>query len=324
MALVLSESFTTGIPSGFATIVNDFGALTATWHAGSQAVDLGKDNGGAGWRIDASPAYPDLRLVLDLEQLVADNGGGVGTGFGAAWRAASQSVAHLLWLVTESTGQSVARYAGQGGSPLAAAIDELVYGRDLPSTSGRHTYEFVCMRAPNGTQRQYQVWMDSVLLYAGLIATIPHADALVPYVFIRDCAYRLHSIQIYNDATYQALPVAVLPLLSNSQAFAPVWPVTGKGLAAPVSLRMVDYGGNGWLYGTAKIKGTPNYPVRRKVRVHRDLDGVVVHEQWSDATTGAWQVTGIDPAQRYTAIEYDYTHVYRAAIADNLSPEPWP
>lgn len=89
--------------------------------------------------------------------------------------------------------------------------------------------------------------------------------------------------------------------------------------AAPV--RMMDWGGRGKVEGTVKIKGTPNYAVRRRVYLLRDRDQAVVDAQWSDPATGAYSFVGFDPAERYTVISYDHTHAFRAVIADNLTPE---
>lgn len=92
-------------------------------------------------------------------------------------------------------------------------------------------------------------------------------------------------------------------------------------LPAAVPVRRWDWGGTGKIEGTVKIKGTPNYAVRRKVYLLRDRDMAVVDAQWSDPTTGAYSFVGFDPAEKYTVISYDYTHAFRAVIADNLTPE---
>lgn len=106
--------------------------------------------------------------------------------------------------------------------------------------------------------------------------------------------------------------------------FAPSWPITNKKLDNdPVMLRRVDYGGNGRVYGTVNIKGTPNVPVARRVRLIRDLDGVCVSEVWSDPVTGAYDFRGFDPLQRYTVLAYDYQQNFRAVVADNLTPEAY-
>lgn len=80
-------------------------------------------------------------------------------------------------------------------------------------------------------------------------------------------------------------------------------------------------GGNGTIAGTVKVKGTPDYPVSRRVRLYRDRDGALVGEQWSDPVTGAYAFTGLDPTQRYTSLAIDHTQNFRAVVADNLTPE---
>ena len=84
------------------------------------------------------------------------------------------------------------------------------------------------------------------------------------------------------------------------------------------------HGGKGFIPGTVEEKATPNIPLRRRVRLHRDVDGMMVRETWSHATTGAYTFTDINPAYTYHAIAFDYARNYRAVIADNLTPEVAP
>ena len=109
--------------------------------------------------------------------------------------------------------------------------------------------------------------------------------------------------------------------------------VPSAGAAAPYSAPKLlalqksgDYihGGAGVITGTVEEKATPNIPLRRRVRLHRDVDGMMVRETWSHATTGAYTFTDINPAYTYHAIAFDYARNYRAVIADNLTPEVAP
>lgn len=84
------------------------------------------------------------------------------------------------------------------------------------------------------------------------------------------------------------------------------------------------HGGKGVITGTVEEKATPNIPLHRKVRLYREVDGLLVRETWSNATTGAYVFTDINPAYTYTVIAYDYARNYRAVIADNLTPEVAP
>lgn len=79
--------------------------------------------------------------------------------------------------------------------------------------------------------------------------------------------------------------------------------------------------GFGRIYGVLKIKGTPDYPVKRKVRLIRDMDSICIRETWSDPTTGAYEFTHIDPHAKYTVLAFDYEENYKAVVQDNITPE---
>lgn len=113
---------------------------------------------------------------------------------------------------------------------------------------------------------------------------------------------------------------------------------TPDGVVVSLSLHKSDdllRGGRGIFYGTVKRDADPaDLPLRRLVRLHRDLDGLVVRETWSDPLTGDYVFSNIDPTIKYTAIAYYYENrrangdvrEFRAEAADNISPEvvPWP
>ena len=88
--------------------------------------------------------------------------------------------------------------------------------------------------------------------------------------------------------------------------------------------RDMEFSGNGRIAGTVKEDGTPDVPVKRRVRLHREQDGLLVREVWSHPTTGAYIFDHIDATKQYTVITYDYEHDYRAVIADNITPEAMP
>lgn len=77
--------------------------------------------------------------------------------------------------------------------------------------------------------------------------------------------------------------------------------------------------------GTVTEKALPsNSPLRRRVRLHRENDGRLIREVWSDATTGEYAFNYIRGDAKYTVVTYDYTNSYRAVIADNITPDPMP
>lgn len=76
----------------------------------------------------------------------------------------------------------------------------------------------------------------------------------------------------------------------------------------------------GRVRGTVKEKSTPsNIPLRRRVRLIREVDGMVVREMWSDSATGEYDFQYVDETLTYTVLSYDHAHNYRAVVADNLT-----
>lgn len=121
-----------------------------------------------------------------------------------------------------------------------------------------------------------------------------------------------------SDAAPPGRALAAPPTL---QCFPPAWPASPRTIAPPVMLVRVFVGGNGRIVGTVTIKGTPNVPVRRRVRLYREIDGVCVGEQWSDAVTGAYAFVGFDRTITYTVLAYDGPRVFKATLADGVIPE---
>ena len=120
-----------------------------------------------------------------------------------------------------------------------------------------------------------------------------------------------------------SVPVVLLSLQAAPSAGAAA-PYSGGLLLALQKSRDYIHGGKGFIPGTVEEKATPNIPLRRRVRLHRDVDGMMVRETWSDAVTGAYTFTDINPAYTYHAIAFDYARNYRAVVADNLTPEVAP
>lgn len=78
--------------------------------------------------------------------------------------------------------------------------------------------------------------------------------------------------------------------------------------------------GIGRVRATVKLKNTPaNTPLKRRVRLIRERDGLQVRETWSDPVTGIYDFPYIDELQAWTVVSYDYLHDKRAVIADNLT-----
>lgn len=93
-----------------------------------------------------------------------------------------------------------------------------------------------------------------------------------------------------------------------------------------VPIELPSYIGPGKVYGYVLKDAQPaDLPAgRRRVRLYRDQDGMLVSETWSRASDGYYEFTNLDPVYRYTTIAYDYQHDFRAVAADNLTAEVAP
>lgn len=96
-------------------------------------------------------------------------------------------------------------------------------------------------------------------------------------------------------------------------------PTTAHGHLREFPFFDVFNGGIGLITGTVKEKSLPaNVPLARKVWLMDEASGMVIRETWSDATTGNYEFRGVKQGVKYTVLAYDYTHTYRAVVADNL------
>ena len=76
--------------------------------------------------------------------------------------------------------------------------------------------------------------------------------------------------------------------------------------------------------GTVKITGTPDTPVRRRVRLHDQATGRLVAEKWSGAATGAYT---FDFLRQGVYIVYALpipTDVHGGEIETDITLEPMP
>ena len=96
-------------------------------------------------------------------------------------------------------------------------------------------------------------------------------------------------------------------------------------LLSPLHISFDIYGSTGRITGTVKEKSLPaNIPLRRRVRLFSDLSALLVREVWSDPLTGGYSFENISIDDTYTVISTDHTGLYRAVIADKLTPTTMP
>lgn len=231
MASILSETFTTGIPGGFATwIGQNQSTAVATYDGTNLAVDLSQNAFNASWRIDAVAPSLDMRVVVDLEVVTLDRGFGSASGFGISFGGASHAEYVQLQGFT-GTGGTVTGLIG-ASNDVIGAVTATAGGStawSFPST-GRYTYEYRCIRL--GNRRQYQFLEGGVLVHLVETNWIPTTDTITPALLFRDSKYKLHQIDIYDDATALSVALAGVEggIVGPSVPF--TWPAVSKWLEA--------------------------------------------------------------------------------------------
>lgn len=81
------------------------------------------------------------------------------------------------------------------------------------------------------------------------------------------------------------------------------------------------YAGKGTIAGTVAIDDDPDIPVRRRVRLHLKVNGVLLKETWSDPVTGAYSFTNLRVGALFYVIAFDHTGTHNAVIKDSITPE---
>lgn len=133
-------------------------------------------------------------------------------------------------------------------------------------------------------------------------------------------AYAFVNPVAYDSTRLRGRSLAEATLIGSS-------PIGDTQVIAPAVTTAIDRedGGLCRITGTVKEKSNPsNIPLKRKVRLHRENDGRMIRETWSDATTGEYTFDYIRGDASYFVTTFDYLHNYRAVIADNLTAELMP
>ena len=93
---------------------------------------------------------------------------------------------------------------------------------------------------------------------------------------------------------------------------------------SPSKLLDVECGGQGRIYGTVARKSTPaNVPLRRRVRLHRSVDGYLARETWSKAD-GSYEFREINERYEYDVIAWDHEMQEFSTVANNQLAEVMP
>jgi hypothetical protein len=352
MALVLEETFATAIPANFATARVQSGALVATYNAAAQAVDLSNATAGQCiWDITAVPLTSAGEMEVDLEW-VSDLTGTNNYRHAGLWVTAGQAVssngfrfAHYQsdwrlgrWEGSQWAGNSAEAITQQGSADqFNTAGDRRILNLRWDMASGAGVSRVAIEARIDGVLR-----MVNASTFASLRAGI----------FVYQSTVRVHSIKVWDAPQAPLTPLGIHGLnpthgrgvytvpeardsgITTARMTSPL--VRGdnsmpqskvKGAAVnyyrgqKLWRRNVYLGGNGRIVGTVGIKGSPNTPVQRRVRLIDEKTGLMVREVFSDPVTGAYEFLYVAMEHKYTVMTYDYENNYRAVVADNITAE---
>ena len=98
--------------------------------------------------------------------------------------------------------------------------------------------------------------------------------------------------------------------------------MANRNLRPVLTRRSIDAGGYR-LTGDTVNTGTPETPVRRRVRLHEQTTGRPVADVWSHAATGVYAFNHIAPGTYYVT-SFDHTGQYNGVIQTDVIAEPMP
>lgn len=105
-------------------------------------------------------------------------------------------------------------------------------------------------------------------------------------------------------------------------------PPQGLGLTQQIKaagkLLDAEFGGVYRIYGSVARKSMPtNIPLKRRVRLHRSRDGMLVRETWSKED-GSYEFIEISGRYEYDVIAWDHELQDFSTVANNQLAEPMP
>ncbi|MDP2262689.1 MAG: LamG-like jellyroll fold domain-containing protein [Hydrogenophaga sp.] len=135
---------------------------------------------------------------------------------------------------------------------------------------------------------------------------------------IDDFVFTAGTAKYLNNFTLPTGPATGRALLVPDASYS----APAGALSAPIWADAED-GGDHRVIGTTKNTGTPDTPVRRRVRLHDQKSGRLVRETWSHAVTGEYAFPNLRAGTFY-ATAFDHTGQYGGVIETDVLSEPMP
>lgn len=157
---------------------------------------------------------------------------------------------------------------------------------------------------------------------ASAIATCRANFGATPFVYVPPAGFQAGfgptRLLFPTQGAQQVRPSRIAAGLAVS---APVPAFSTKRISRAQMARDVEFGGQARIWGTTKIKGTPNVPAKARVILQHQRSKLPVRETWSDPVTGAFEFTGIDANQQFLTLAEDVAGNFRPVAASKLVPE---
>lgn len=249
---------------------------------------------------------------------------------GARYGGASFAPPKWLGLAATQAAQRVDENAAITSSlvPLIGDIADLQTGAGVVRLGGDMSYPHQFIQwdfgpgalLPNGYRAAVFESEDGVGLLSGYLQCSADGVNWLNYA---------HDTSFFKVERGQLLPFAVagpLPQWSMTKQMSfgatPTWKTK---YATSVRKQDQENGGAGFIHGTVeqKLTGDTTLPLKRRVRLHRSRDGLLVRETWSDAQ-GNYRFDGLSTRYEYDVIAWDHEGQFRSTIANNLKPEVLP
>jgi hypothetical protein len=331
----LSNTFDSEPPSGYLT---NLGGMSYSYNSDQQAVDISASNNQSILRFNEA-ANGDFWFEADIEFLSDPSGRkhiglAMMTGNGAeGYRFAHLDGAWLdiSWNSSFGDHKVITGFINNGANPIAGVADV------APTFNVGQRMILRCEVICGAFDASGVPWARLIQFKAGGVLMFRVIDAtyrgkLIPGVFLYGASARIHAIAGDTPSGLPAFPDSVgayggSELSRLNSPSSDLWNRPGgydfQFRPIQAICRNAYFSGNGFIAGTSKEKGTPDHPKVARVQLISENTSTMVAETWSDAS-GNYRFENLDRNQRYTVIGYDREHLYRAVIADNLTPEPMP
>lgn len=203
-------------------------------------------------------------------------------------------------------GTSVGSWVGGSGALSISANEPMYIGCNHPGNTWFFSGCIDCFRIVTGTALYTSNFTppSTVLTQLGAVTT--------------------YSISYADDSFGEAGANPAIPICAPkfiNENFVPNALPYARSAAPTEDLVWYQNKGPGRVYGTLKIAGTPNTPVARLLKIHRDSDGAAVGTTVSEPALGTYEFAGLWMDETYTVVAFDHTRTYRAVVADKLVPE---